>query len=53
MPSCCQAQGQLMQGMEQEMPILGESNSENYASRDSEIFSVACSDALITCCIAF
>lgn len=39
-----------MQGMEQEMPISGESGRELSMSGDSEMLSVACSDAVIAPC---
>lgn len=39
-----------MQGMEQEMPIFGESGREISVSRDSEMLSVACSNVVIALC---
>lgn len=39
-----------MQGMEQEMPILGEFGREISVSRDSKMLSVACSNIAIALC---
>lgn len=39
-----------MQGMEQEMPILGESGRQISVSRDSERLPVVCSDVAIALC---